>query len=238
MTTAGVMAKKFTSELLESANQISIELDFPRDVGLEDAIALSRDRYGRLITHIYIDGMHLNHELIRLGYSPYFNKYGNSRLYDSQFRQTQAQAINNSQIIWNLETNQGGYFRDYESLLPWWERRAAVVDFARFCSVNPDSIVWNCDNQCSLITRFKGQAQPISALVDFQNPLQLYKKGSALKVRSAKDLIRVFIPTDVLRENFRIIERLRLSKNYGIVRGFVGQYRGIYQLLVIEILQT
>lgn len=238
MTTAGVMAKKFTSELLHSASEIRVELDFPRDVELEEAIALSHDRYGRLIAHIYIDGMHLNHELIRLGYSPYFNKYGNSRLYDREFRQAQVQAIDNCRIIWNPETNQGGYFRDYESLLPWWERRAAVVDSARFCSVNPDSIVWSCDNQCSLITGFRGQAQPISVLIDFQNPLQLYKKGSALKVRSGEDLIRIFIPTDMLRENFRAIERLRLSKNYGIVRGYVGQYRGIPQLTVIEILQT
>lgn len=41
MTTAGVMAKKFTSKLLHSASEIRVELDFPRDVGLEDAIASS-----------------------------------------------------------------------------------------------------------------------------------------------------------------------------------------------------
>lgn len=237
MTKAGILAKHFTKELLASAHEISIELD-THESDLEKAIPLSRDKYGRLIAHIYIDGGHLNYELIRQGYSPYFNKYGNSRLFHERFKQGQIEAIDHSRIIWNPQTNEGGYFRDYESLLTWWDSRAAVVESARFSSVNPDSYVWSCDNECALITNLMYGGKLIHALVDFQNSLQLFKKGSALKVRVGEHLIRVFFPTDVLRENFKLIERLRLSKNYGIVKGFVEQYRGIPQLRVAEILQT
>lgn len=240
MTVNGVKAKHFTTEQLKSANEVLIELDFPREyaeVNLEEAIATSRDKYGRLIAHIYIDGLHLNKELIQQGYSPYFNKYGNSRLYHLRFEKAQAIAQAQRSIIWKLEANQGEYSRDYNFLLPWWNQRAAVVDLARFSSVNGGRKVWACDNECSLITKLLLTGKPIHALVDFQNPLQLFRKGSALKVRAGEDLLRVFLPNQVLQSQFDLIEQLRLSKNYGIVQGTVEQYRGIPQLTVTEILQ-
>jgi micrococcal nuclease len=92
----------------------------------------ARGTFGRLLAHVVLpDGNDFNLLLVRSGKSPYFNKYGNSLVFDADFRRAQALARKEQIGIWNPETNRDGPKRPYDQLLPWWEARADAVDIFR-----------------------------------------------------------------------------------------------------------
>jgi len=94
-----------------------------------------RDVYGRLLCHVLLpDGTDFNLLLVRTGRSPYFNKYGNSRLCHAAFVDAQARARAERLGVWNPATNTPAEAdlpavrRPYDRLLPWWECRAQAID--------------------------------------------------------------------------------------------------------------
>jgi endonuclease YncB( thermonuclease family) len=93
------------------------------------------DVYGRLLCHVILpDGLDFNLLLVRLGISPYFNKYGSSEHCHGEFQAAQAAARREQRGIWNPNTNRSAdpnnpsAVRPYAELLPWWDARAAAVD--------------------------------------------------------------------------------------------------------------
>lgn len=251
-TAAGIRAKHYTREMLQ-AGELYLGLDdFDSD---DEAIARSRDKYERLLAHTYIDTggeeIHLNRELIQLGFSPYFNKYGNSKLYNSDFREAQREAQRQDLMIWQEPG------RNYEKLLPWWERRAAAIDLARYSSVNGSESnvygskkVWNCDNECRLIatqTVFPPKFDSpfnnytIHCCVDLQAGYKSkFAKGSTVSAKNQSFLIRLFFSNKFLsiHQNFQLLEELIAEKDYGFVAGTLRKYRGIPQVEVFSLART
>jgi micrococcal nuclease len=62
------------------------------------------------------------------GWSPYFVKYGRSRLYDGPFMSAEAEAQAHDRVIWDPDFNGAAALREYDTLLPWWWFRAAIVE--------------------------------------------------------------------------------------------------------------
>lgn len=104
-----------------------------------------RDIYGRLLCHVLLpDGTDFNVELVRLGKSPYFNKYGESLICQEAFLSAQSEAKEANLGIWNPATNRPAdsntpaVVRPYERLIPWWQARAdAVTAFRQRAAENP-----------------------------------------------------------------------------------------------------
>lgn len=93
------------------------------------------DVYGRLLCHVLLaDGSDFNLQLVREGWSPYFNKYGNSRINHVGFVEAQALAQREQLGIWNPGTNRSSdpespsARRPYAALLPWWDARADAIE--------------------------------------------------------------------------------------------------------------
>jgi hypothetical protein len=59
-----------------------------------------RDKYGRLLAYVIVDGHNFNIDLVREGLSPYYTKYGLSERYDKEFREAERYARNNGLNIW------------------------------------------------------------------------------------------------------------------------------------------
>lgn len=104
-----------------------IGLAFPG--GLE-----KRDSFGRLLCHVLLpDGEDYNLRLVREGWSPYFNKYGNSDLAHAAFVAAQREAREAKRGVWNPATNRPAETgaptvqRAYDELLPWWDARATAI---------------------------------------------------------------------------------------------------------------
>jgi len=90
------------------------------------------DVYGRLLCHVITEeGIDFNLLAVRLGLSPYFNKYGNSRIDHAAFAEAQRLARREKRGVWSPETNEGGARRPYARLLPWWDARAEALDAFR-----------------------------------------------------------------------------------------------------------
>lgn len=91
-----------------------------------------RDVYGRLLCHVVTEnGVDFNLLLVRMGLSPYFNKYGNSRIDHDGFVQAQERAVKEARGVWNPGTNKSGKKRPYARLLPWWKARGDAVQAFR-----------------------------------------------------------------------------------------------------------
>lgn len=244
-TSVGIRAKHFTREMCHSG-ELLLELDYSPDQDIDVSLQRNRDTYGRLITHIYIDvgdsePLHLNSELIKLGLSPYFNKYGNSRVYDAKMREAQNKAQRIDAMIWA----QPG--RDYDRLIPQWEHRAAGMDFARqnkvviiseFCdnewlSIREKSIRCRNFSQQKLS---KGNQEKLFIL-DFQGGVQKsFRKGVVIHEK-AKNNLRFFFSRSQFPE-FSLIEQLIQRRDYGFVAGFYESYRGLTQINVNSVAMT
>ncbi len=94
-----------------------------------------RDVYGRLLCHVILpDGTDYNLLLVELGKSPYFQKYGWSKVLHNEFVAAQTAARKAQKGIWNPKVNEPATKdapsakRPYDQLLPWWEARAIAYD--------------------------------------------------------------------------------------------------------------
>lgn len=58
-----------------------------------------RDRYGRLLRYVWLDGKNFCLELVRAGHSPFYTPYGHGR-YAEQFRKAEKEARDAKRGIW------------------------------------------------------------------------------------------------------------------------------------------
>lgn len=84
----GKVASEFTSTRLSGKY---VDLEFGPEL---------RDRHGRLLAYVLVDGKNFNLEVVRQGLSPYYTKYGLSQKYDQDFREAEKFARRNKLNIW------------------------------------------------------------------------------------------------------------------------------------------
>ncbi len=121
-------AQKLFADVGREGAPARIGLLFPGDVE-------KRDVYGRLLCHVLLpDGTDYNLMLVRVGRSPYFNKYGNDLIDPAAFVAAQRTAREARLGIWNPATNEPrtpgapAVKRPYPELLAWWNARALAVE--------------------------------------------------------------------------------------------------------------
>lgn len=87
------------------------------------------DIFGRYLVYLiaYKDGSEINYnvECVKQGYSPYFNKYGNSKRFNAEFTEAQNYAMENKLGIWNPDKK---HYPDYDIRLEWWNKRATQLE--------------------------------------------------------------------------------------------------------------
>jgi micrococcal nuclease len=135
VTQAGLLASKWARQYFGANDQgmptsdVHIDLEFDTNDPVPACLNKHRDNYGRLLCYVYKAGESENANvlLVRQGWSPYFVKYGRSRLYHRPFIEAEAEAQANRLAIWNPATNAGGSSRDYAAQIPWWHLRDSIV---------------------------------------------------------------------------------------------------------------
>jgi len=130
------------------------------------------DAYGRLLAHVILpDGRDYNLLLVELGKSPYFTKYGYSRVNHADFVAAEQRARAARRGIWDPATNRAktpgapSAVRPYARLLPWWDARAqAIEDFRARAARAPESHV-DADDPAALEDAFQRCAADPAARV-------------------------------------------------------------------------
>jgi micrococcal nuclease len=116
VTAAGKLATAFAKQLFGADDDgmvpegagVTVDIEFDSDDPQDEALVIHRDNYGRLLCYLHFGQTNYNLELVRLGYSPYFDKYGRAHAYHRDFVEAEAVAQADNLVIWNPETNHGG----------------------------------------------------------------------------------------------------------------------------------
>lgn len=182
-----------------------------------------RGTYGRLLAHVVLkDGTDFNLLLVRSGKSPYFNKYGNSRGFEKEFREAQAKAQEEQLGIWNPLTNQRSAKRPYHLLLPWWEARGSAIDVFNARRTKSPLQFLDAADASQLKTAVSQRGETPRQVSVFGLPQRIFieeDRSRTILFRSSysKRALRVRIPAERYAEH----ERLNLD-------GLLGEYRQNY----------
>lgn len=128
----GYAATQWAIEFFKGIDRVRLE---------RDNITRDRDMFGRYLVYVIAlnkDGTEANYniECVRLGYSPYFDKYGRSERFHNEFVEAQNFARENKLGIWDHEKNKA--YPDYDERLVWWNKRSQQIeDFKEYFSDNP-----------------------------------------------------------------------------------------------------
>ena len=208
----------YMEQFRDDSGKLSIGLAFPD--GRE-----ARDVYGRLLCHVVMpDGTDFNLLLVELGKSPYFNKYGNSRICHEAFVEAQRHAQRFRLGIWDPTTNEPidssepVAKRDYARMMPWWQARADAIDgFRKRARAGEPGLLDAEDPDALLAATAQGGKVEVFSTPDrfFQEKdgsltvlMRAGKKDAALRVvipadaRSAFESIRLEDLTEEGRQNY------------------------------------
>jgi endonuclease YncB( thermonuclease family) len=192
---AGVWAQDFFKDV----KRVRIE---------KDDTLRSIDVYGRYLVYVFAEknGKFVNYSLecVRQGYSPYFNKYGNSNRFHKEFVGAQEYARANKLGIWNPITK---CYPDYDDRLKWWNERAEQLDnyYAKYANdknvinlINSDAEINLSNSVGKEITVFGNIGEVFSDRFPYLMRVGLSKEVSLDIFVEEKDLA-VFESIDVKR---------------------------------------
>jgi micrococcal nuclease len=184
VTKAGKLASKWAKEFFGADDEgtprsdVSVDIEFDTDDPEEVCKVKHRGNYGRLICYVYLGDVNYNLTAVEEGWSPYFVKYGRSRIHHRAFQKAEAAAQSRGIAIWDPATNAGGASRDYDILIPWWHLRdAAVCDYR---SAGGSSAALSVRLDHAEIVQAAEAEREITVLCDLQNGIEKYPGDGAL----------------------------------------------------------
>jgi len=212
---------KWTEDFLKDIDSIRLEKD-------DDNRAI--DIYGRLLVYAFFiakDGKEYNYniECVRAGYSPYFNKYGNSKRFHKEFIQAQQYAIENRLGIWNPDSK---CYPDYVFRIKWWNVRAEqIMNFEKKYTENENFFNLSNDGEFDRLKNYEGKNVTVFANI---SEICNDKFPYTLKINySVKDFMYVLINEE---DNF-IYDDLNLEVNkhyYVYVKGILAKKGDLYYI--------
>jgi micrococcal nuclease len=198
-----------------------VDLEFDTNDPVQVCLNKHRDNYGRLLCYVYKAGEaeNSNVRIVREGWSPYFVKYGRSRLYHHQLMTAEFEAQSQELGIWNPQTNAGGNRRDYTTLIPWWHLRDHVVQDYRFLGIQAGvlSVRLNYDE----LMEAAKNGNEITVLCDLQGGINQWAgNGALIYAGSQSHKFNLWIP-DRDSETAQTILRLIETRYANSGRGYV-----------------
>lgn len=238
-TRAGELATQFAEAFFAGAD--AVEVEFDTDDPLEECLVRHRGNYGRLICYVWRDGTNYNLEAVRRGYSPYFVKYGRSRLYHREFSEAEAAAMAAGPVIWDPMTNAGGPSRDYATLLPWWDMRAHAVDDYRAAGLAAGVMSVRLDYP--VLEQAARDGRDIVVFADLQGGVhRSTDAGAVIFAGSRQHPFNLWVPNadSGVAEGIVRLVNLRYAgrgRGYVYVKGAASLYRDRPQIVLTEATQ-
>ncbi len=236
---ASEMAKKYFAT--EGGGLAKVDIEFDTDDPVEIAVEKHRDNYGSLLCYVHKDEENYNLKLIKEGWSPYFVKYGRSRLYHRQMTDAESGAKAYNLMIWNPITNAKIPSRNYANLLPWWSMRASIVEEFRLSEATGGAFSLRLDYPKILAASETGRS--ITVFCDLQAGINKWIGDNALiHAGSVYHKLDLWIPdaeTDTMAPLKRLIDKryAGLGRGYVYVSGKVEHYKGKPQIVLKDIKQ-
>lgn len=165
VTPWGKAAKAFAQAFFEGAAEVTIE--FPGNDPLDVAFRRYRGNFGRLLVYVYRDGVDFQEVMIRKGYSPYYNKYGNAEFTSHHLRYQRAER--DAQIgnvgVWDQVAVNGSVINNYAALQVWWGLRARIIDEYRALRA-ADASVYNSRLDYAKLVELAKEGKPATVFTE------------------------------------------------------------------------
>ncbi len=246
VTNAGKLASQWAKDffgvdaqgLPSRETRITIEFDTNDSVAI--SLSKHRDNYGRLLCYAHKDQANFAVMAVEAGWSPYFVKYGRSRLYHAELLQAEAAAQSQRLAIWNPATNAEGGRRDYDTLIPWWYLRDSLVeDYRRFgVKAGVRSVRLDYD---AIVEDARAQTM-MTVLCDLQQGINLWTgNGALIYAGSPQQKFNLWIPErdSAVAQGLLALIQTRYAgenkRNYVYVSGKVNLYQGKPQIVLSDI---
>lgn len=200
-TPLGMATKKFAEEFFKGVETVKMVPDDRRR---------ERDYYGRYLGHLLVDrsgkGEYAENfavELVRAGYSPYFVKYGTSKLFHEQFVAAEEDARRNGRGIWSRGGDTPAHYPDYAERLEWWNRRReAIARFEREHAKDPKYFQLGYDDVLERLQNLAKEEPGATVILFGTVGEQIEENGAGrrgtLAHRSRKDITVLFPSKDDL----------------------------------------
>ncbi len=227
VTNAGIAASKWAKKYFGANEQgipdgdVRVDLEFDTNDPVQVCLNKHRDNYGRLLCYIYKAGEteNANLSLVRKGWSPYFVKYGRSRLYHRQFAEAEIEAQAKKLEIWDPATDEGGNRRDYTTLIPWWYLRDNVVQDYRYFGIQAGVLSVRLDYDHLLEAARTGNE--VTVFCDLQSGINQWTgNGALIYAGSTFQKFNLWIP-EKDSPSAQMILRLIETRYAGSGRGYV-----------------
>jgi micrococcal nuclease len=253
VTNAGILASKWAKKYFGVNEQgiptgdVRVDLEFDTNDPVPVCLVKHRDNYGRLLCYVYKAGESENSNVrfVREGWSPYFVKYGRSRLYHRQFVEAEVEAQAKKLAIWDPATNAGGNRRDYPTLIPWWSLRDSVVQDYRYLGIQAGVLSVRLDYDHLVEAARTGNE--VTVFCDLQDGINQWTgNGALIYAGSIFQKFNLWIPdkdSPAAQTILRLIETryAKSGRGYVYVSGSASLYppnaEGKPQIMITEVKQ-
>jgi endonuclease YncB( thermonuclease family) len=195
---------------------------------VSDDIILSNS--GKLLCYVFVNGDNCNVRLIREGWSPCFQKYGNPRIHRREMEQAEFWARMEGRGIWGGLGGRG----DYRAFKDYWQLRAGQIAAFRLATGMGEDIL-NCRLDYPEIVAIAGAKRSAHVFVELTRAFHhldgsvVFQLGNPMQPFSA-----IFPPATNALAGFLEREFLGFGRpNYIYLDGTLGLNDG-HPLIVIE----
>jgi len=190
------------------------------------------DIFGRYLVYVIAimkDGTEINYnvECVRTGYSPYFNKYGNSKRFHTEFVEAQNSAKENGLGIWDLNKK---HYPDYDERLVWWDLRAnQLMNYDLKYSSSENYFNLSSDKDFARLANYVGQEITVFGSI---GDVMTKKFPYIIRIPYTKEDKFELI---VHEENSGLLREIDIDTKkeyYVFVKGIMENFNGTYQIVL------
>jgi endonuclease YncB( thermonuclease family) len=114
-------ARKFAEDFFEDVETVFLETDSETRL---------TDFFDRNLRYVIVEkngkSVNFNVQLVKLGYTPYYGKYGYSKKYHNEFLEAEKYARENKLGVW---ADEGRHYPDYDRRTKFWNDRGDSISF-------------------------------------------------------------------------------------------------------------
>ncbi|MBP0001455.1 MAG: thermonuclease family protein [Cyanobacteria bacterium SID2] len=243
VTEAGLAAAKLAQDYFMQANGdlCQVDLEFDTDDSPSACLDLHRGNCSRLVCYVHRGDSHYNLHLIDRGWSPYFTKYGRSRLYDRAFVTAEFYAQAYQRGIWNPHANEHTASRNYGSLTAWWALRASAIE--DFRKIGHASGALSVQLDYAEILKAIETEREIIVFCDLQGGIRKRAEGGIIVFTGSRLFpMKFWVPTASSPQGQMLVRSIVTryagrGRGYAYVCGRVTMHRGIPQMVLRELSQ-
>jgi micrococcal nuclease len=133
--------------------------------------------------------------MIREGYSPYFNKYGNVAFveYHQRYLQAERAAQQANLGIWNQAAINGAEVHNYAALGVWWNLRALIIDEFRQLKTQHQNLLNSRLDFEAIVAKAKAHEQGI-VFTELRSLRHITPTSARIEIGSVKQPFNLYIP--------------------------------------------